>query len=81
MFMVKSLEVECMALEPKLQEAQAKYDLLNALSDTESDGIMWEGEDEALKEKEEAEQRHHDLLLELRQKKDALRDELSKYAV
>ena len=66
-----------MALEPKLQDAQAKYDLLNDLGQEEG-GVTWEGEDESLKEKEDAEKRHRDLLDKLRQQKEVLNDELSK---
>lgn len=74
---VQSLEVECMALEPKLHEVKASYDLLIDLRDGES---AWEeeGEDEALKRKEEAERRHQDLLNKLHTKKELLNAELSK---
>ena len=76
-YYVQSLEVECMALEPKLHEVKASYDLLIDLRDGES---AWEGEgeDEALKGKEEAEKRHQDLLNKLHTKKELLNAELSK---
>ena len=76
-YCVQSLEVECMALEPKLHEVKASYDLLIDLRDGES---AWEreGEDEALKGKEEAERRHQDLLNKLHTKKELLNAELSK---
>ncbi len=75
-----------MVLEPKLQDAQAKYDLLDDLfqveekgeGEEEEGGIVWEGEDEALQEKEDAEKRHMDLLEKLRGQKNILNDELSK---
>lgn len=67
-----------MALEPKLQDAQAKYDLLNDLGQEEG-GVPWEeGTDEALQEKEDAERRHRELLEKLRQQRELLNDELSK---
>ena len=74
---MQSVEVECMALEPKLHEVKANYDLLIDLRDGES---VWEGEgeDEALKEKEEAEKRYQDLLNRLHSKKEHLTAELSK---
>ena len=71
-----------MGVEPKLNELQAKYDLLIDLGDTDSeddDGTLWEGEDEALQDKERTEQVYHDLLDKLKQEKDVLRDELTKY--
>ena len=66
-----------MALEPKLHEVKASYDLLIDLRDGES---VWEreGEDEALKGKEEAEKRYQDLLNRLHKKKELLNAELSK---
>ena len=67
-----------MALEPKLQDAQAKYDLLNDLCQVDEGGVSWEGEDEALQDKEEAERRHRELLDKLRQQRKILNDELSK---
>lgn len=69
-----------MALEPKLQDAQAKYDLLNDLGQ-EGEGVLWEGEDDALQAKEEAERRRQDLLEKLRNQKEALNDELAKYGI
>lgn len=75
---LQTLEVECLALEPKLQDAQAKYDLLADLDQEE--GVAWEGEDEAGAEKEAAEKRHSDLLKKLRKQKEVLDDELSKYS-
>ena len=72
-----------MALEPKLQDTQAKYDLLTDLGQDEEGGegdVAWEGDDEAKTETEDAERRHTDLLKKLRGQKDALTDELSKYS-
>ena len=66
-------------MEPKLQDLQAKYDILDDLGQMEKDDVVWEGEDEALQEKEEVEQRHRDLLEKLQLKKDILSNELSKY--
>lgn len=68
-----------MALEPKLQDAQAKYDLLHDLGQEEDGGVPWEGEDEALQDRQEAERRHRELLEKLRKQKEVLNDELSKY--
>ena len=67
-----------MALEPKLQDAQAKYDLLNDLGHLEDEGVAWEGEDEALQDKEDAERRYQYLLEKLRSQKEVLNDELSR---
>ena len=75
---VQSLEVECMALEPKLHEVKASYDLLIDLSLSEDGGSVWEGEDEPLKDKEDAEKRYQDLLDKLHSKKELLNAELSK---
>ena len=76
---MQTLEVECLALEPKLQDAQAKYELLSDLCQ-EDEGVAWDGEDEALAEKEDAEKRHQYLLEKLRKQKEVLSDELSKYS-
>ena len=76
---LQSLEVECMALEPKLHEVKASYDLLVDLSQAEDGVSVWEGEDEALHSKEEAEKRYQELLDKLRDKKELLNAELSKY--
>ena len=67
-----------MALEPKLHAVKASYDLLIDLSQADG-GSVWEGEDEALRDKEEAEKRYQDLLDKLREKKELLNAELSKY--
>ena len=67
-----------MALEPKLHEVKASYNLLVDLSQADG-GSVWEGEDEALHDKEEAEKRYQDLLDKLREKKELLHAELSKY--
>ena len=72
-----------MALEPKLQDTQAKHDLLTDLGQDESGeegGVAWEGDDEAKTETEDAEKRHADLLKKLRSQKDTLADQLSKYS-
>ena len=68
-----------MALEPKLQDTQAKYDLLADLCQEEEGGVPWEGEDEALVEKEDAENRHKALLDRLRKQREILNEELSRY--
>ncbi len=75
----QTLEVECMALEPRLQDAEAKYELLADLcQEAEGDGVQWEGEDEAREGKEDAERRHKALLDKLRSQREILNDELSK---
>lgn len=76
--LVQSLEVECMVLEPKLHEAEASYDLLIDLNQSEDGESIWEGEDEALHAKEEAGKRYQDLLDKLHNKKELLNAELSK---
>ena len=80
---LQTLEVECMSLEPKLHELQAKYDLLIDLGQEDGaedgTGSLWEGEDEPLQEKDSTDQRHSDLLRRLQREKEDLRDELTKY--
>ena len=68
-----------MALEPKLYEVKASYDLLIDLSSSEDGESVWEGEDEALGGKEAAERRYQELLDKLHNKKELLNAELSKY--
>ena len=76
----QTLEVECIGVEPKLHELQAKYELLNDLGQSEEDeeSSLWEGEDEALQDKDKTEHRYKDLLDKLQQQKEVLRDELTK---
>jgi len=79
----QTLEVECMSLEPKLQELQANYDLLNDLgqeggAEDSDTGSLWEGEDEPLLDKDRTGQRYSDLLSKLQHDKEDLRDELTK---
>ncbi len=82
--------MECVALEPQLHDARAKYELLTdlcqgdeegaLLGQGEDEGALWAGEDEARLEQEEAERRHRHLLDKLSKQKEALSDELSKYS-
>ena len=67
-----------MALEPKLQEARSAYDLLSDLGQSEDGGSGWEGEDEALRAKEEAEKKYQDVLDRLQGQKDVLHAEFTK---
>ena len=67
-----------MALEPRLHEVKANYDLLIDLGQSESGPAVWEGEDEPLQAKEDAEKRYQDLLDKLHTKKELLNAELSK---
>ena len=69
-----------MALEPKLHEVKASYNLLIDLSQSEDGESLWEGEEEALNGKEAAERRYQDLD-KLHTKKELLSAELSKYVM
>lgn len=67
-----------MALEPKLQEARSAYDLMSDLGQSEDGESLWEGEDEALKAKEEAEKKYQDLVDRLQGQKEVLNAEFTK---
>ena len=61
-------------MEPQLQTLSSAYDLLVDLDEGRE---VWEGEDEALKGKEEAERRHQELLDRLRGQRESLNADLS----
>ncbi len=70
----QALEVECIALEPCLQDLQSAYSLWTDMAEGEEEvGV----EDDALEEKGEAEKRYQHLLEKLRGHREALEAELS----
>ena len=70
-----------MALEPKLHEVKASYNLVIDLSQSEDGESLWKGEDEALNGKEASERCYQDLLDKLHTKNELLSAELSKYVM
>ena len=66
--------MDCLALEPQLQTVSSAYDLLVDLDEGRD---VWEGEDDALRGKEEAERRHRELLERLRGQRESLNADLS----
>ena len=76
----QALEVECLALDPKLQAVQSAYNTWAELEKDEGEGVEGvEGEeDDALREKEEAEKQYEALLDRIREQKGLLDSELSK---
>ena len=76
----QALEVECLALDPKLQAVQSAYTTWAELGkdEGEGEGVEGEGEDDALREKEEAEKQYETLLDRIREQKGLLDSELSK---
>ena len=76
-FVPQALELECLALDPKLQAVQSAYDGWEELG--KEGGGVWEGDgkDDARGEKEAAEQRYSALLDRIRDQKGMLDSELS----
>lgn len=71
--------MECLALDPKLQAVQSAYNTWAELGKDEGEGEGVEGEeDDALREKEEAEKQYEALLDRIREQKGLLDSELSK---
>ena len=73
--------MECLALDPKLQAVQSAYTTWAELGKDEGEGVEGEegeGEDDALREKEEAEKQYEALLDRIREQKGLLDSELSK---
>ena len=72
-----ALEVECLALDPKLQAVQCAYGIWEELG--KEGGGVWEGdgEDDARREKEAAEQRYKAILDRICNQKGMLDSELS----
>ena len=69
--------MECLALDPKLQAVQSAYNTWAELGKDEGEGVEGE-DDDALKEKEEAEKQYETLLDRIREQKGLLDSELSK---
>ena len=67
-----------MALDPKLHEFQAGYELLMELSQSEVGKSDWHGKDEVLHGKERAEKCYQNLHNKIRRKKGLLDAQLSK---
>jgi len=76
-YVPQALELECLALDPKLQAVQSAYDGWEELG--KEGGGVWEGdgEDDARGEKEAAEQQYSALLDRIRDQKGMLDSELS----
>ena len=65
--------MECLALDPKLQAVQSAYNTWAELGKDEGEGE----DDDALREKEEAEKQYETLLDRIREQKGLLDSELS----